>query len=550
MRRAVSIGLALVALVVVIVLLASESSGGEYRVAALFDTANGIVPGQQVKVAGAVVGSVESVDLAGGRNGFNARIVMDVEHRFAPFRANATCTILPEGLISENYVQCTPGSGQPLSTEGGTPTVPLDHTTVPFSLQDALNVLSLPTDERIQVLISQLGIGTAAQGSNVNALLRRANPALQTSQQLLQILDAQRQQLAGAVGQTDEILAALAQRGDQVRQFVDRAAAVTATAAAHRTALAQTVARLPAMLAAARPDLAALDSAARNATPLLPELRAAAPSLTGLTTALPEFSREGVPALTALGAATQSGTPAVTQALPVVADLNRTTRPLSTLSSGLSQLLVSSRDEGAFEGIESVIYAFATNTALYDNTSHILTFTVNIAPQCIIGQEGGFNVAGCGHSNTSPDQGQVPLNEPGCGPKSLSFEEQTCPAPTPGPLALDRAPASVTRRLQTALDTVMNGGVVKTAVWRQLGSLLGLLKLPAPSASSATPAAPTGANRPAQKAATPAPSPAGSPSQPTGGTGTTTTPSLPAPVTSVTQGLGAKLSTLLNYLLK
>src|SRR6202030_1613041 len=195
-----------------------------------------------------------------------------IDKKFAPFRSDASCTILPEGLISENFVECKPGQAKaPLAAAAGgtTPTVPLAHTTVPFSLQDVLNVLSLPTDERLSVLISQLGIGTAGQGQNINAILRRANPALQQSQRVLRIVDDQRAQLATAVGQTAQVLASLARRSNNLREFVD--------------------------------------SAAATATPLLSELRTAAPELNRVTTTLPAFATAGIPALKTLSAAAAAG---------------------------------------------------------------------------------------------------------------------------------------------------------------------------------------------------------------------------------------------------
>jgi virulence factor Mce-like protein len=240
--------LSVAVIILVAILAVNRGSSSDYKVAAIFDTANGLVSGQQVKVAGAVVGSVGGVELRAGGDGFKARIVMEIDKRFEPFRSDASCTILPEGLISENFVECKPGQARaPLAAAAGgtTPTVPLAHTTVPFSLQDVLNVLSLPTDERLSVLISQLGIGTAGQGQNINAILRRANPALQQSQRVLQIVDDQRAQLATAVGQTAQVLGSLARRSASVREFVDRAATVAQTTAAHRTQLGQAIARRP-----------------------------------------------------------------------------------------------------------------------------------------------------------------------------------------------------------------------------------------------------------------------------------------------------------------
>jgi ABC-type transporter Mla subunit MlaD len=445
-RSTAALGLLVVTVATVVAIAAFTSSGSPpFRFAAVFDDARGMVAGQQVKIAGAVVGTVSAVDLQVDPADPKARIVMSIERRFAPLSADTTCTILPSGLISENYVQCAPGHApSPLATgPGGLPTVPLKHTTVPFSLQDVLNVFSLPTDQRLGLLISELGIATAGRGADVNALLRRADPALTQSRRVLAILSAQRRSLAAAVGQTDRVVARLASRDGQVRRFVDDAARVAQTTGRHAASLGASVHRLPAMLAAVRPGLRSLAVAAANATPLLDELHASAGGLLRLTTVLPSFTRAGLPAVRTLAAATRSGIPAVAAATPVIAKLLATSAPLKTLATGLDQLLVSSRDTGALEGTLRTAYAFANNTSLYDGVSHILTFMASVSPTCIAGQQGGVSVPGCAHAYTAPEQGQIPVNEPSCGAKSAQWWNQTCPIANPGPIAgLSRQAAS------------------------------------------------------------------------------------------------------------
>src|SRR5262249_10134063 len=149
-------------------LLATLTLGGatragadnSYRVDALFDTAKGIIPGQIVKIAGARTGQIEDVKLqptTGHR--YLARIEMTVDSRFAPFRADARCDIQPEGLISERFVQCDPGTPnapQLTGTDGHAPTVPLDHTAVPISLTDLFNVWRLPVRQRFTLIVNTL----------------------------------------------------------------------------------------------------------------------------------------------------------------------------------------------------------------------------------------------------------------------------------------------------------------------------------------------------------------------------------------------------------
>jgi ABC-type transporter Mla subunit MlaD len=414
-KRAAAL-IALLALVGTLTLVLASSGTASYRFAAIFDTAKGMVAGQQVKIAGAVVGTVDEIGLITGPK---ARIVMSVDRHFAPFRQTATCTILPEGLISENYVQCDPGSRGPAlaATVGGIPTVPLHQTAIPFSLQDVLNVFSMPTDDRLRVLISELGIGLAGRGDALSGLLQRSNPALVASQHVLSILDAQRRQLASAVGQTDQVLASIGAQSGQVRRFVDRAAVVADTTAARRAQLSLSVRGLPAMLDAARPALRSLDRAASKATPLLGELHAASPGLLGLTRTLPSFATAGVPALKALASAATRGRPAVRAAVPVISNLRSASTQLAPLSDQLDALLVSLRNTGGIESTMQLVYTLAVLSSTYDSTSHLINFIAYAAPQCLAGETAGINVAGCSHKYSAPGQGTLPINNPGCGPQ-------------------------------------------------------------------------------------------------------------------------------------
>lgn len=439
--------------------VALRSRGDEsYRVAAVFDNAKGMVGGQQVKIAGAVVGKVEEVRLA---RGYKARVTMSVDRRFAPFHRDARCTILPQGLISENFIQCDPGSEwSPLSPgSGGIPTVAVQRTTAPLSLQDALNVFSMPTDQRLRILFNELGVATAGRGAQLNAVLRRVNPALTQSRRALSVVDAQRERLATAVGQTDHVLSRLAGQDDRVRAFVDRAAILSRTTADHRAALGEAVQRLPAMLDAVRPGLRSLSRAANDASPLLDDLRASAPGLRSLTSTLPSFARAGVPAVRAVASAAARGRPAVRAARPVVTRLKTAAGKLAPLAGDLGRLLVDTRDRGGIEGILKVTYAFANNTSLYDDVSHILTFQVAAAPLCIAGQQAERDVKGCARKYSAPGKGTLPINDPSCGPKDASWWDERCPNPTPGPLA-------------GMLPSTQRRGAADRARLRELGSLV------------------------------------------------------------------------------
>jgi virulence factor Mce-like protein len=445
---------ATVAAVTAVAALALASGSGAdstYEVAALFDTAKGMVAGQQVKVAGAVVGKVERIDLAPGPK---ARMVLKVDGDFAPFRATARCSILPEGLISENFVECDPGKGTELPRgEDGLPTIPLARTTVPVSLQDVLNVFAMPTAERLRVLVSELGLATAGRGDDLNALLRRANPALSASDRVLDIFDDQREQIADAIAQTDRVLLHLGKQDRDVRAFVSRASDVATTTAQHRAALGESIRRLPAMLDAVRPGLRSLDRAAAHATPLLDSLRSAAPGLVRVTSTLPALTRPGIPALESLSSIARRARPVLRRARPVTGQLRKATAQLGPLAPQVDRLLVNLRETGGIEGIMRLTYTLATLTSAYDDTSHLINFIATLAPQCLIAQAAERDQEGCSSKWSAPGFGTVPINIPACGPTKPEhlWRNHRCPLPPPvGPFGTSNSKRSAKRGSQPA----------------------------------------------------------------------------------------------------
>ena len=116
MRRlaliAISLLVAVGAVVAVLGPGSSRGAGSPYLVRAIFDNAAFAVPGEDVRIAGANVGSIQSLDVTPDRRHAAVTIAID-DARFTPFYANATCSIRPQSLIGERYVDCDPGTRAP-----------------------------------------------------------------------------------------------------------------------------------------------------------------------------------------------------------------------------------------------------------------------------------------------------------------------------------------------------------------------------------------------------------------------------------------------------
>lgn len=364
--------LATAGLVVTMIAGSSAQGSDSYRFDVIFDDARGLIGGQLVKIAGAQAGTINNVVVTPD---YRARVEATVSADFR-FHRDATCTIRPQGLIAENYVECDPGTpGTPLlAPQGGhPPTVPVNHTTEPVSLQDLFNIFNLPTRERFQVLLDELGIATAGRGDDVNAVLRRANPTLQLADQVIGILDRQRTQLTTIIDATSRIAAQGAAHTAAVTNFISRASAFTRLTAAHASPLAQAVRRLPALLGAAQPALTQLDTVARQGTPLLSSIDSAVPYLNRVSSDIVPFARVAQPALARINQAITTAIPALRAVRPLVYAINAYIKRSAGNTALFSRLSVNLQAHGFVENFLSVLYYVAAALSRYDSTSHMLS---------------------------------------------------------------------------------------------------------------------------------------------------------------------------------
>jgi phospholipid/cholesterol/gamma-HCH transport system substrate-binding protein len=425
---------------VVVLSGASAQGSSSYNFDVIFDDARGLISGQLVKIASAKAGTIIDVKLTPD---FKARISASIEGRLGPFYNNATCTIRPEGLIAENYIDCDPGSpaSGELRPQGGfPPTVPVKNTSEPVSLLNLFNMFNLPTRQRFMVIVDELGIGTAGRGQDFNDVLRRANPALALARQVISILARQRDQLASLVDSTNTIAAEAAGHTQALQAFLDRSAALSQLTAAHKDNLSTAINRLPGLLAAAQPALQKLDSVAVNGTPLLQELHAAVPTLNKVSADLGPFATEVRPALTALGTALDQATPAVRHVTPVVRVLRGYLIKSLPSTKLMGALFKSLQRTGFAENLLSIFYYVAAVAARYDSVSHIV-------PAYLISPGGGA----CGQYATTP--------VPAC---NAHFGQAPSYAPVPAPISKPQA-RRVAQRRETAAQQASGGAALTAA---------------------------------------------------------------------------------------
>ncbi len=142
-----------------------------------------------------------------------------------------------------------------------------------------------PERERFAIILNELGAGLAGRGSDLNAVIRRANPALREVNAVLGILAGENKVLANLAEEGDRALAPWAKVRGQVADFIVQANTVNTATARHRGALAQNLALFPVFLRQLGPAMQRLGEFGEQATPALTNLGLAAP---GINRDLPE----------------------------------------------------------------------------------------------------------------------------------------------------------------------------------------------------------------------------------------------------------------------
>jgi ABC-type transporter Mla subunit MlaD len=370
-RRLAAIGVALVAVVLALVLTGISGTGGNYRVDAIFDNADFLIAGQDVKVAGARVGSVEAVRLTPQRK---ARVVMRIDPGFAPFRANAECNIRPQSLIGEKFVECDPGTpdARPLRKAGEAPTVPLEQSHSPVDLDVVFTALRLPLRQRLSIVLNELGTGLAGRPHELNAAIRRANPALQRTARTLRILGDERRTLARLIDASDRVIGELAGRRREVAGFIDRAESVTSAVASRRGDLDLAVRRLPPLLAELEPAAVDLTAFATDARPVVRALGAAAPSVRALLSDFEPLADATRPTLVKLDRLSRTGRRTIRAALPVARLLEPVAERLPPAVALAKALVDSLEDRHAIEQLGPYLFYSALAAARFDRVSHVL----------------------------------------------------------------------------------------------------------------------------------------------------------------------------------
>jgi ABC-type transporter Mla subunit MlaD len=362
------------------------------------DNAFGVVEGSEVRIAGVTAGQVTGLDINEDKR---ALLTVELSGPLSQLGEDTECSSEPQSLIAEYFIDCQPeGDPIPAEEEGSTtdPNIPVEQTTQTVQADLVQNTLREPYKRRLQLLINEFGTALAGNPENLNDAIRRGAPALRQLEEAIDILGDQNRIIRDLNADSDTIMARLAERREDVVEFIKEARDTAAASAERRADLAADFDRLDDFLAGLRPTLVELGNLAAEQTPLLVDLRASAPQLNELAVSLPAFNEASEVSLDSLGEAAVVGKKALRKGRDEIKQLRRASKKASPVAELLADFLRDLDDPNrhvqadsraaeetgrpmptgytGLEGLLNYVYYQAGSLNQYDPISHLLHFSI------------------------------------------------------------------------------------------------------------------------------------------------------------------------------
>ena len=287
-----------------------------YKVSARVPNAQGLIPGNEVRVGGLRVGVVDEIEAEETRGRPVARLDLKLDKTAEPLHAGAQITVRPRSPLGLKYVEITPiergaalAPGESLDLSRARPTVDLDQ---------VLSALDPPTRRSLQLTVAGLGTGFAGRGQDVNAAIASFPPLLRRAERVSENLADPATRLAGLIRGAERVTGQLAPVSRQLGSLVTGSNTTAAALASVTPDLRRVLADAPATEAEATRTLVVARPVLRDARALVHDLRPG--------------TRVLAPAARQLHSAIETGIPVVRRALRLSDRLRETLAALDTLA--------------------------------------------------------------------------------------------------------------------------------------------------------------------------------------------------------------------------
>ena len=316
---------------VVAVLLAS--GGAKHELQAVFTSAIGVVPGEELRIGGVRAGAITSVQEHDGE----AVLGLRVDDGAAwPLHAGTRAELRYGTTVSyaARYVELFPGPRSAPALPAGA-LITTAETTTPVEFDDIFNIFRGQTRSDLRSAIVTAGQALAGEQQHLAAGLHDAGPGLSQVAELLHRLGDDPAALGTLASAGARTTAALAGQQRQLSDVISATAQTFAATAAQSNALSASLARYPATLRTATGTLGNLDTSLKHLDRLVGAL---APGAAGLRALAPGVRRVVATLDTLSPELDQALAETTTSAPSVRAFLNQTGPFLTRFGSVATQL--------------------------------------------------------------------------------------------------------------------------------------------------------------------------------------------------------------------
>jgi phospholipid/cholesterol/gamma-HCH transport system substrate-binding protein len=323
-----------------------------YRVHVLMPQTKGLGPHSDVRVSGVTVGHVIRIEPAGPPYLDRADVLIDLDSRYVPLRADARAMLRSKSIIGEAYVALSLGST-------GAPPVPEGATLAPrnavrtVEADEIFGAWDRRTRAALREWMRTQGPGLGEHGHELNTAIASLRPWMIDADRLLRSVEGQSADvqallrdgasIAEGLADREGAIQLLARGGDRAFNATGRQGAALAAAFRELPGFEReargTVERLTAFAHAHTAEVAALRRELAPLSPALVELAADAPELRSIVAATPSLARAGEGGLPALSRLLDAAPPLFSELDPFLRSLNPALRHIAAGRGELTGLI-------------------------------------------------------------------------------------------------------------------------------------------------------------------------------------------------------------------
>jgi phospholipid/cholesterol/gamma-HCH transport system substrate-binding protein len=372
-RPARVFALGAIALAIAIVAYVLLSGGSTYHLRVQLTNASQLVTGDQVKIGGVPVGTVQKIQLTPDGQ---AQVTISVdEGRFQPLHEGTRAYVRVSSLlaVANRYVALEPGPNNDAKLADQT-IIPTTDTHPVVEIDAFQSALDADTRQALQWLIHGGAQAYGGTGAQLNKGIVALDPALSELQQTFTEVARDHTALDKFIVSGAGLVAAVASRKDDLQQGLANAATTAQAIADDRASLERLMAQAPGTLRHATGTLSRTTSTLTDLQPVAEEAGPVAPRLTRFLTALqPVLGRAG---------------PVLGQVQGLLPSLRSALRRLPALKS-------------------AALPAFSATTDAVNASRPIVEGALPYLPDVILGMTNGFAGTAGGYYDANGDYARI-----------------------------------------------------------------------------------------------------------------------------------------------